>query len=154
MREYYRANYRDYFLGFAIHHYENSVSAWHTMASVQWPSGTYSAGDSVSVTVTLHASDYYYWRPYGVKLEVKDSVGNIWVTSRIVCIHYSSNTRQVTLTWTIPSEAAEGDELAVRRKRRRRFLELSLQKRFRLPSRNDGPCPDIPSGFGIALYKR
>jgi hypothetical protein len=79
------------------------------MNSVRWPSGSYSAGESVSVTVTLHASDYYYWRLYGVKLEVRDSAGNIWATSKIVCMHYSSNTKQVTLTWTVPSEAAAGD---------------------------------------------
>jgi hypothetical protein len=44
-----------------------------------------------------------------VKLEVRDSAGNIWATSKIVCMHYSSNTKQVTLTWTVPSEAAAGD---------------------------------------------
>ncbi|MBN2097977.1 MAG: hypothetical protein JW753_00115 [Dehalococcoidia bacterium] len=109
MRAYYKANYSGHFMGFVIHHYENCISAWHTMNSIQWPSGSYSAGDTVSVTVTLHASDYYYWRPYGVKLEVRDSAGNIWVTSKIVCMHYSSNTKQVTLTWTVPSEAAAGD---------------------------------------------
>ena len=108
MREYYKTNYPDYCLGFAIHHYENSISALHTMESVQWPSGTYNAGQTVSATVMLHASDYYFWRPYGVKLEVRDSAGNIWVASKIVCMHYNSNIKEVTLAWTVPSEAAKG----------------------------------------------
>ncbi|MBN2098736.1 MAG: hypothetical protein JW753_03975 [Dehalococcoidia bacterium] len=108
MREYYKTNYADYCLGFAIHHYENSIQALHIIKLVQWPSGTYGVGSSVSATVTLHPSDYYYWRAYGVKLEVRDSAGTIWVISRIICMHYSSNTREVTLTWTVPSAAAKG----------------------------------------------
>jgi hypothetical protein len=109
MREYYKTNYPDYCLGFAIHFYESAIQQWHMMKSVQWPSGAYSTGSSVSATVTIHPSDYYYWRVYGVKMEVRDSAGTMWVTSRIICMHYSSNTREVTLTWTVPSAAAKGD---------------------------------------------
>jgi hypothetical protein len=103
---YYGDNY-DHFSGFALHYYARSISTWNSITAVDWPSGTYQSGHTLSVPVTIQTSDNKGYKYRGVRLEVRDEEGAIHTTSRILLLE-RSETRTVTMEWQVPPEALSG----------------------------------------------
>jgi hypothetical protein len=103
---YYKDNY-DYFSGFALHYYSRSISTWNSITAVDWPSGTYQSGDTLSVPVTIQTSDNKGYKYRGVRLEVRDQDENIHTTSKILLLD-RRETRTVSMEWQVPPEAPSG----------------------------------------------
>jgi hypothetical protein len=104
---YYTAGYTG-FKGDYLHHFATALTDWYMITDLEWPSGDFSPGETVTARVTVRTGHGYPVTTLrGVELAVRDGGGRTWKTSQILELG-GRETRQVELGWQVPADAADG----------------------------------------------